>query len=97
MDVSPRHPLTWAQPVMPTFNRWRLLYRATSLRNFATKRGRSGRGPTTLISPLKTLKNWGNSCSRPARIAFGRVAYAHRSKLVHTKYSAVEPYAVLNK
>src|SRR2546430_11591899 len=49
----------------------------SSLRNFATKRGRSGLGPTTLISPFKTLKNWGNS----SRLVLRRRSEEHTSEL----------------
>src|SRR2546430_17200974 len=59
----------------------------SSLRNFATKRGRSGLGPTTLISPFKTLKNWGNSSrlvlrrKTPSRVRRGSPGLVQRESL----------------
>ena len=40
---------------------------AISLQNCSTKNGRSGRGPTRLISPLRILNTCGNSSKRVRR------------------------------
>ena len=61
------------QPVIPAFSQWRLLYRVMSLRNFYTNCGRSGRGPTTLMSPLRTLTRFQACvCKCLANIGFSR-------------------------
>src|SRR5579863_1919165 len=84
MDVSPRNPLTCAHPVIPTLSACRLLYLVTSCRNFCTKCGRSGRGPTTLMSPFKTLMNCGNSSRLVLRRIDPNIVFRESSALVHT-------------
>ena len=62
--VSPRQPLTWAQPVMPGFTAWRCMKRLV-IRLCSRLRGRGcGRGPTTERRPCRTLKNCGSSSRR---------------------------------
>src|ERR1700735_1880529 len=70
MDVSPRQPFTCAHPVIPAFSQCRLLYRVISFRNFCTECGRSGRRPTTLMSPLRTLI----TCGISSRLVFHKTA-----------------------
>ncbi len=60
-EVLPRQPFTWAQPVMPALTLWRSMYCGMRCLNCSTKNGRSGRGPTMDISPLRTFQNCGHS------------------------------------
>src|SRR5437899_2084707 len=60
-EVLPRSPWTCAQPVTPDLTLCRNRYPGTVCRNRSTNTGRSGRGPTTLISPRRTLTNCGSS------------------------------------
>ena len=48
--VLPRQPLTCAHPVSPAFTLWRSMYCGILCLNWATKCGRSGRGPTIDIA-----------------------------------------------
>ena len=68
MEVSPRRPFTWAQPVMPGRTWCLTMYRGISSLNWSTKWGSSGLGPTRLMSPLSTLKNWGSSSMENLRM-----------------------------
>ena len=53
---------------MPEGTRCRSAYSPNSELNRATKKGRSGRGPTSDMSPRKTLNSCGNSSSESRRI-----------------------------
>ena len=59
--ISPLKPLTWARPVNPGFTVWRSINFLISLRYCSVCSSICGRGPTTDISPFKTLINWGSS------------------------------------
>ena len=54
-------PRTWASPAMPglTLSRWE--NPGASRANRSARTGRSGRGPTRLMSPLRMLTTWGIS------------------------------------
>src|SRR5450759_1850293 len=62
---------------MPGRTSSRRLQSGVSSRIFCASSGRSGRGPTTLMSPRRTLMNWGTSSrpvlriNRPARVMRG--------------------------
>ena len=45
----------------PAFTRWRWVYLSYSTENRSTKWGRSGRGPTKVMSPRKMFHNCGSS------------------------------------
>jgi hypothetical protein len=55
------------QPVIPALILWRSIQPGTRRRNSSTKLGRSGRAPTSLIMPGRTLKNWGSFSRRHRR------------------------------
>ena len=59
----PRRPLTCARPVRPACTRCRWAYRSNSAENRSTKCGRSGRGPTSVMSPRRMFHSWGSSSS----------------------------------
>src|SRR6185312_2857837 len=67
VSVSPRQPLTCAQPVIPGFILWRSMYSRIFVRYCWLCATACGRGPTTDISPRSTLTNCGTSSSEVRR------------------------------
>src|SRR3990172_13288059 len=82
-EVLPRQPLTCAQPVIPAFILCLNMYFGILFLKFSINTGRSGRGPTMLISPLRTLKNCGGSSmlvilrNLPMFVHLGSSFFAH--------------------
>ncbi len=66
-EVSAERMDTWEKPVIPGFTLSRCLWYSLIP---AICTGYRGRGPTMLISPFKTLKNWGNSSKEYSRRNF---------------------------
>ena len=96
IEVLPRQPCTWAQPVSPDFTRWRSMYCGISLRNLRTNAGRSGRGPTIDMSPRKMFQSWGSSSSdqrrrkAPMRVRRGSSSIAHTGPVVDSALARIE-------
>src|SRR5262245_51249299 len=61
VSVSPRLPLTWAQPVMPGFTLWRRESGEIRSANASLRAIGCGRGPTIDISPSSTFTSCGSS------------------------------------
>src|SRR5437764_12806458 len=59
--VSPRNPLVCAQPVIPGFTQWRIMYFSTLSFDCMFSGTGLGLGPTTDIEPRNTLIHCGNS------------------------------------
>ena len=53
--VSPRKPVTWLQPVMPGFTKWRTMYWLISWEYSSVCFSMCGREPTMLISPRQQV------------------------------------------
>src|SRR5271165_5686454 len=92
---------------MPDFTLWRRWYFGIRRLNSSMKTGRSGLGPTRLMSPQRTLSNCGNSSSDEARKKapsgvrhggpVGLGVLAHGAELQNGKRPAVHPHALLPK
>ena len=88
--------LDCAQPNRPGLTLKRRMYKGIWFLNCSTKNGRSGRGPTKLMSPRRKLMHWGISSkcrarsTRPTGVTRGSAPLAHTGPVFSSASTYIE-------